>query len=162
MVYLQLGRAGYWRFYNELHSWWVSMCMVCYFVRSLRASFKVELSSPFLWTFVTVILVNGRLVYSAIQKVKCFHYSLNECQQGNISSVTVQFNPPISNHVTTDLNGRLHGQPKTKYRETTLILRGTLCFACSIETFNSLVRFIQGSGWYGRFNFANSISSLTT
>ena len=66
---------------------------------------------------------------------------------------SAQFNPPISNRVTTDLNGRLHSQP---------ILRGPICLACSIETFNSLVRFIQGSRWYGRFNFANSISFLST
>lgn len=45
--------------------------------------------------------------------------------------------------------------------EAILILRRPLCLL-NRDTFNSLVRYIQGSRWYGRFNFANSISSLST
>lgn len=41
--------------------------------------------------------------------------------------------------------------------EITLDLSCIDLFACTIETFNSLAIFIQGSHWYGRFDFANRI-----
>lgn len=65
----------------------MSFDLVCFnFVHPFQAYF-VDLRDTVL-TFITVILVNGWTVYSAIQNVKCYHLLRKTLNIGTISSVT--------------------------------------------------------------------------